>query len=79
MVQQATNEFTNQVRAQGPRGVDVTKRRCHVWHTAVTNTPVSPGLGEVDLLAINEEVHVAHRYKLQARCRDDNVGVEMVA
>ena len=79
VVEQAAHQHGDQVRAQGPRRVDVPERGHEVRHVRVRDALVRPGLREVERLAVDGEVHLADGDELEPGRGDDDVRVDALA
>ena len=79
MLEQPTDEIGNQVGPQGPAGPEVAEHPGQVGHAGEHHSPVGDRVGEVQRLAVDDEVDVAQHADVEARGRNDDVGVELLA
>src|SRR5512135_2120805 len=76
--QQALDQVTDQVHAQGPAVPEVAERVGHVRHAADHDAAPGDVLGEVDRIAVDGERDVAEDREVEAGGRDHDVGRDLL-
>ena len=79
VVEQAADVVAGEVALQRPRGVGVAERDRQVGHAAEHHALVAHRLGDLDLAAVDGDLHAAERQQVQAGGGDDQVGLELGA
>ena len=79
VVEQAAHVLAGEVALERPRGVRVAERQRQVGHAAEHHALVAHRLGEVDVAAVDGDLHAAERQQVQAGRGDDQVGLELGA
>ena len=79
VVEQPADVLAGQVALERPRGVRVAEREGQVRHAAEHHALVGHRLGELDVAAVDGELHAAERQQVEAGGGDDQVGLELGA
>ena len=65
--------------AQRPAGAEIAEHPDHVGHAGEHHAAIGDGLGEIQRLAVDDEVDVAQDVQVEAGGGDDDVGLELLA
>ncbi len=76
VVEQAADEVGEEVGAEGPAGAEIAKDPEHVRDAREHHAAIGDGIGEVQGLAVDFELDVAHNAEVEAGGGDDDVGLK---
>ncbi len=79
VVEQTADVFAGEVALERPRGVRVAQREREVGHAAEHHALVAHGLAELDVAAVDGDLHAAKRKQVQAGRGDDHVSLDLRA